>query len=85
MLCVGIMLWLVPHKAPKITMKVSHIILCDKHILPKSFCISINDFEMVHCKCTTCLFLYFHLYIFLQSENNISYEIEVLKNFSIEI
>ena len=28
---VGIMLWLVFHKAPKITMKVSHIILCDIH------------------------------------------------------
>ena len=32
---VGLMLWLVLHKAPKITMKVSHIILCDKHFNPK--------------------------------------------------
>ena len=62
--CVGIMLWLVPHKAPKITMKVSHIILCDKHILTKTFCISLNDFEMVHRTCTICFILFRFTYIF---------------------
>ena len=35
--CAGIMLWLVLHKAPKITMKVSHIILCAIHFYKKKF------------------------------------------------